>query len=133
MNEENFWIVVPKWDDFQHYKHRDPRWIKCYTRLLADDDYLGLTAPQRGVLHGLWMLYAKSGRKVSVNTAKLSRKLGVRVTKHTLQALNDAGFIEFRASSVLAQSREEKSIKSFSNISNPRELLTLLKTGTEES
>lgn len=101
-------IEIPHWfgdDDhpgFQHYRDRDPIWIKNYTRLLSDDAYRSLTAPQRAVLHGIWLEYARSGRKLSENTASLSRKLGVRVTKTTLEALNHAGFITLSASSTLA-------------------------------
>ena len=130
MSEEQFYIIIPRWKDFQHYKHRDPSWIKCYTRLLDDDDYLGLTATQRAVLHSLWMMYAKSGRKLPVNTSKLSRKCGLRVTKRTLEALNHAGFIRFGASTMLDQSREEEIRKDFRNVTNPRQALQLLKSGT---
>lgn len=132
MKDETY-IVIPRWDEFQHYKGREPKWIKCYTRLLHDDAYLGLTANQRAVLHGLWMLYAKSGRNITENTSKLSRKLGLRVTKRTLDALSRAGFIHFSASTPLAQIREEENIKSFSNITTPAQVLQLLKTGYEES
>ncbi len=89
------WIIIPNWDRFQHYRNRDPAWIKVYPELLHKDEYLDLTATQRALLHGLWMEYAKSARKVPENTAKLSRQLNLRVTKRTLQALETAGFIEF--------------------------------------
>lgn len=131
MSEEQFYITIVRWEDFQHYKGREPKWIKNYTRLLHDDDYLGLTATQRSVLHGLWMLYAKSGRKLPVNTSKLSRKLSLRVTKRTLEALNHAGFIQFTASTLLAQTREEEIRKDFRNVTNPRQALQLLKNGTD--
>ena len=28
------------WDKFQHYKDRDPVWIKLHPELLDNDDYL---------------------------------------------------------------------------------------------
>lgn len=109
-------IIIPRWDSpdgFQHYKDRDPKWIKVYTRLLDDDSYLSLTVTQRAVLHGLWLMYAKSAGKVPENTSKLSRRLGIRVTKRTLDALNQAGFIEFSLAEPeqvvsLEKRREEK-------------------------
>ena len=33
----NGYFSVRNWDEFQHYKDRDPTWIKLYNRLL--DDY----------------------------------------------------------------------------------------------
>jgi hypothetical protein len=106
------YIVIPKWDELQHYKGVDrPAWIKNYAKLLHDDRYLSLTETQRAVLHGLWLLYAASGRKVPENTSKLSRALSLRVTKPTLEALNHAGFIRFRSRPALEKvyAREEKS------------------------
>lgn len=110
------WIVIVGWDSFQHYKNREVPWIKNYTRLLADPNYLMLTPHQRGVLHGLWLMYAESGRQIVDSTAWVTRQLcgGTtdRVTRATLEALNHAGFIEFssrqpsRDSLALTRSRE---------------------------
>lgn len=107
---ERRWIVIPRWDDFQHYKDRDPVWIKNHRALLHNDAYMSLTLHQRGVLHGLWLEYAASNRQIRDNTAAVTRRLGQRVTRRTLDALNHAGFIAFTASLPLAPSypREEK-------------------------
>ena len=37
------WIVIPNWDKFQHYKDRDPVWIKLYLELNSRDDWRRLT------------------------------------------------------------------------------------------
>lgn len=115
-------IVIPKWGSFQHYKKQTrPPWIKSYTKLLHDDSYLSLTDTQRAVLHGLWLLYAASGRKVPGNTSKLSRQLSMRVTKRTLEALEQAGFIRFRSRAGLDElssrrEEEEKKLKAFPDL-----------------
>ena len=108
------WIVIRNWDRFQHYgAMRTPPWIRVYTELLHNEDYLGLSATQRATLHGLWLEYAMSRGNIPESTPKLSRKFRVRVTKRTLEALNQAGFIEFVASKPLALdlSRGEESRK----------------------
>ncbi len=100
------WIVIPRWDGkegFQHYRDRDPVWIKNYRSLLTSEEYIGLTMSERGVLHGLWLEYASSNRAIRGHTATLTRRLGQRVTSAHLKALNDAGFIEFSASKPLAR------------------------------
>jgi hypothetical protein len=105
------WIVIPNWDGskgFQHYTERDPIWIKNYVRLLHSDEYLKLTFVQRGVLHGLWLVYAASDRQVRDDTSALCRRLGERVSRQTLNALNRAGFIEFSASKPLAQRQRQR-------------------------
>jgi hypothetical protein len=92
MSEER-WIVIPKWDQFQHYKDRDPKWIKNYNSLLSDDIYLDLTGHQRAVLHGLWLSYAASNRELRSNTASLSRRLNLKVTSRDLDALISRGLV----------------------------------------
>lgn len=110
------YIWIPNWDGnkdgtegFQHYKNRDPIWIKNYTRLLSKDEYLELSAHTRGVLHGIWMAYATSRRRLLGDTLTLSRRLGVKVFKRDIVSLNHAGFIEFVASDVLAKRLQDAS------------------------
>jgi len=97
------WIVIPNWRRFQHYKDRNPKWIKVYTELMYDPAFLGLTMPQRGLLISLWLEYANSRRSVPEESSKISRMVGQRVRKDTLKALSDAGFIEVSASKPLAK------------------------------
>ena len=101
MSEER-WIVIPNWGRFQHYQKRAgeqvtrPDWIKNYGRLLHDDAYLKLTLRQRGILHGIWLLYASSGQQLGASVAQLGRLLGEdTVRTRDLEALSDAGFIAF--------------------------------------
>lgn len=102
------WIVIPHWhsedghDGFQHYRDRAPTWIKFYTRLLHDDDYLSLTGDQRAILHGLWLEYASSDGQLRLDTRSITSRLRLRVTTRQLERLNQAGFIHFYASKPLA-------------------------------
>ena len=97
------WLRVSKWETFQHYgDKRNPVWIKNYIELLHDEAYLGLTLHQRGVLHGVWLSYAAARRQLPDSTAAVSRRLGERVTRATLDALIHAGFLEVSASKALA-------------------------------
>jgi hypothetical protein len=102
---DEVWIVIPKWEEFQHYKDRSPTWIKNYTRLLSDDAYLNLTYAQRGLLHGIWILRASANEApTSTRTKHLltTNKAEARHFRNNLEALNHAGFITFSASKPLA-------------------------------
>lgn len=128
------WIEIPRWfsedghPGFQFDKTRQPIWIKNYTQLLSDEAYLALSGHQRAVLHGLWLEYARGARqnhdgtasvprRLPDSTRSLSRRISLRVSRATLEALNHAGFIRFVAHSVrtdcvqlvaLEEKREEK-------------------------
>jgi hypothetical protein len=102
------WIVIPHWhgkngkDGFQHYRDRDPVWVKAYTRLMRDDDYLRLTLAERGLLLGLWLEYASTDGQLLGDSRSLARRLAQKITTKQLERLNHAGFIEFSASKPLA-------------------------------
>jgi hypothetical protein len=97
------WIVIPNWDKFQHYKDRNPAWIKLYLDLNTRDEWLGLTDAERGLLVSLWLEYARANGVLS--TRWLHVRLKVRVYKRHLERLSDAGFIELSASKPLALAR----------------------------
>jgi hypothetical protein len=89
------YIYVNDWDRFQHYKDRRPPWIKNYVDLLDDEDYHDLGAPERALLHGLWMLAAVRGNgRVTADPGYLRSQLVLR--KLPLSALVDAGWITIR-------------------------------------
>jgi hypothetical protein len=101
MSATERWLVIPRWDDFQHRdmaRSTIPPWIKTYTKLMSDDDFLGLSFHLRGVLVSIWMEYAAARRQLLGSTSTLTRRLGQRVTTRDLESLNHAGFIHFSAS-----------------------------------
>jgi len=91
------WILIPGWQDFQHYKDRDPFWIKDYLRQLRDDDYLGLDLAERGLLLDLRKLYAEGRGVLSESGAKqrlLRSDYDKRTFRRRIESLNHAGFIQ---------------------------------------
>jgi hypothetical protein len=103
MNDQ--WIIVPNWHRFQHYKDREPVWIKIYTELNSRDDWWQLSDAQRGLLVTIWIEYARSRGRLSVrHMSRHMRTNGARwgARRRNLERLNDAGWIEFSASKPLA-------------------------------
>jgi hypothetical protein len=116
------WIVIPNWDRFQHYKNRDPLWIKLHRSLASDPDWMGLSGHDRAVLVGLWMEYASSNRRIRLDTSSISSRLTLRVTKASLERLQNAGLIEVSASRPLAQiKKEEKRRKGLTSTEDQQE------------
>lgn len=112
MSSEEQWISIVDWErEYQHYdpqkRLQNPRgsmpWIKNYTRLMQNDEYLELTEHCALILHRLWLVYAMSACRLRADTRSLSRKTGLRVTKSHLVSLNHAGFIELVDSRELAE------------------------------
>lgn len=99
------WITVPNWERFQHYKHRNPPWIKNYRALLHKPEYLHLPLPARGLLHGIWLAYAETDGQIQVGDIRDLLQTCGRLDadlKH-LASLNHAGLVGFSASNLLAK------------------------------
>ena len=53
--------LIPKnWDNFQHYKHRSPPWIKLHKNLLDDMAYQRLPVASKALAPMLWLLASES-------------------------------------------------------------------------
>jgi len=86
------WIIIPNWDKFQHYKDREPVWIKVYCELNSRDEWLALTTAERGMLTTIWVEYARSRGRLRVE--KVMSLCGKSARSKHLASLNHAGFIE---------------------------------------
>lgn len=100
MTNNPLWIHVLKWEKFQHYKDRHPPWIKVYTRLLQDTNYLKLSHASRGLLQLVWLAYAEMDGVCTIDDLRMLGRH--RVYMSQLDALNHAGFIDLSASKLLA-------------------------------
>jgi hypothetical protein len=98
------WIVVQKWERFQHYKRRKPSWIKVYTDLLDNPQYLALSMASRGLLQVIWCAFASENGRIRVKD--VARFCHRSASIPQLESLYHAGFIDFSASTPLALSTE---------------------------
>ncbi len=103
------YIWISRWEEFQHYApnpERGPAWIKNYTAQLSDERYLDLTDRQRALLHDVRAVFAVTRGRLSRSTAVVSRHRHRQTFRSDLDALNDAGLIEFCSREVLEQRLE---------------------------
>lgn len=105
------WIVIPNWNELQHYKNRDPEWIKVYRRLLVKDEFLELHTRARSLLLGVWLLYASKDGVLREQPRSIAAALRQQVFSKDLELLEQAGFIEFSASKPLALSKQRASLE----------------------
>jgi hypothetical protein len=57
-------LSIKNFRTFQHYKDRNPPWIKLYTALLEDYDFLALSDAARSQLMLIWLVAARMGGSV---------------------------------------------------------------------
>jgi hypothetical protein len=89
-------IITPKnWRDFQHYKERNPPWIRLHKRLLDDYEFQSLPVASKALAPMLWLLASDSvNGSIDADPAKLAFRL--RMSKQelldALKPLIDNGF-----------------------------------------
>jgi hypothetical protein len=70
---------VAKFAEFQHYRQRNPPWIKLHTALLDEERYIALPDAQKAALMGLFLQAARSNNKIMNDARWLQGKLGMKV------------------------------------------------------
>lgn len=89
---------------YQHYKDRNPPWIKVYTNLFEDYNFSCLQDASKMHLIGIWLLASKIGNKLPWDEKWLESRISAS-TKINLKILLELEFIEMvqDASALLAE------------------------------
>lgn len=87
------YFTVKNLAKFQHYKDRNPPWIKLYTKLIDDYEFNELPSATQRDLMMIWLLVSKEPeRRMPYNPVWVAQKIHAR-NPVDLDALSDAGFI----------------------------------------
>jgi hypothetical protein len=104
-------LKVKGWEEFQHYKHRSPPWIKLHKKLLDNFEYHCLPLASRALAPMLWLIASESDDgSIEFNIQALSFRLRVseKDIKDAVIPLIDKGFL-IDASGALAQCMQDDS------------------------
>lgn len=114
------YLRVRNWDKFQHYKDRNPPWIKLQRSLLHDYQYQCLQDASKAHLVGLWLLASQTDNKIPNDPEWVARQIGA-TEKVDLKLLIDNRYIECyqdaskpiakRSPEAEAEAEEEKDIR----------------------
>jgi hypothetical protein len=97
---------VKNWERFQHYRKRNPPWIKLYTSLLDDYEFSRLQDASKLLALCILMLAAKCHNKLPADPDWLHQKLGLQQIPD-LEPLFEHGFIvKLDASNKLAECKQ---------------------------
>lgn len=115
------YIEIVNWKTFQHYKHRNPTWIKSYSSLLSCYEYTCLQDDSKLLYHTLLLMAGRFDNKIPLDPQFIQSQGTIRANID-LQPLVNAGFIKCYNldstpievcynpdSKSVAQRREEKS------------------------
>lgn len=87
------YLSVPNWDKLQHYKDRNPPWIKLHNELLENYEFECLQDASKAHLILIWLLASRTNNKMNPDPRWISRKIGAS-SDVDVQALIEAGFLQ---------------------------------------
>lgn len=89
------YIEICDWDTFQHYKLRNPPWVKLYVKLLDSEDFEFLPDGSQLLFFCLLAFASRRKNKIRLNFQWLQKKLPIHktISMEVLQPLIDAGYV----------------------------------------
>jgi hypothetical protein len=104
------YLTVKNWAEFQHYKDRNPPWIKLHRSLLDDYEFSCLQDASKAHLMLIWLFASQNDGKIPEDAKFLQRKLGLE-RPPDLKTFVDQGLLipEQDASSEIADRKQEAS------------------------
>src|SRR5688572_23533296 len=103
-------LRVKNWSEFQHYKDRNPPWIKLHRALLDDYEFALLPDATKAHLMLLWLFASQNGGKIPEDAKFLQRKLGLEKPPDLELLINQGLLIpEQDASNTLAERKQDDS------------------------
>jgi hypothetical protein len=103
------YLAVKNWDKFQHYKQRNPPWIRLHRTLLRDHKFNQLTENEQWMLVRMWLLASESDNHMAYDEKWVRRAINSS-KKVPLEKFVSMGFLEVvgerLASTVLAERKQ---------------------------
>lgn len=112
---QKFYIRVRGWDKYQHYKDRNPPWIKLHQELLTSLTWTLADDASRVLMVAIMLLASRTENKVPANPDYLKRvaylhqapDLSQLVHLEFIEIIDDSGQVVTDASKALASARPE--------------------------
>ena len=91
------YLRIRNFAKFQHYRDRNPPWIKLYTALLDDIDFMSVPDDLKWPVIGLFLLASKLENKIPANEDYLRNRLSIK--RLDIQRLTATSFVELQTDS----------------------------------
>lgn len=123
--------LIPKnWESFQHYKNRNPPWIKLHKTLLDDCDFQSLPVASRALAPMLWLLASEQIDgviRMSLDVLAFRLRSDTTTLANAMKPLINKGFFDDTSNTLAPcdqdampeKSREEKETETDNSLRSP--------------
>lgn len=104
------YITIKNWQEYQHYRDRNPPWIKLHNSILDDYEYTCLPDDSKLLLISLFLVASRTNNKIPYDVTWIKSKTMIK-GKLNMQPLISSGFISLIGddSNMLAQCKQNDS------------------------
>lgn len=85
------YLEIKNWSKYQHYKDRNPPWIKLHYEILISEDWVMLADASKALLIACMLLASRNEGKIPYNTDYIKRACNMEYVD--LQPLIKSGFL----------------------------------------
>ena len=103
------YFKVRNFDKFQHYKDRNPPWIKLYKTILEDYEFAQLQDDSKMHLIGIFLLASCYDNRIRNDSKWIASRISAN-SDIDLDALSSAGFIVYLNDSVVIAERKQSAM-----------------------
>ena len=111
VKSESQYFQVVNLEKYQHYKHRNPPWVKLHAITLEDYDFGRLQDASKMHLCAIWLLASRTDNRIPWDAEWIATRINA-TAEVDLDALQDAGFIELIADASKALATRKQSAAS---------------------
>ena len=90
--EPTRFFSIPNWEEYQHYKDRDPPWIKLHTKILESYELSLLPDAAKAHLMLIWLLASRLNNRIPLDADWIGKQISANEPVD-LELLAEAGFI----------------------------------------
>ena len=86
------YLQVTNWEEYQHYKDRNPPWIKLHNQLLDNFEFTTMPDESKAHLLAIWMLASRTNNKIPYDAQWISSKI-CATSELNITLLIERGFL----------------------------------------
>lgn len=86
-------LSLKNFEKYQHYKQRNPPWVKVHKTMLGDPEFMKLSATMKYVYIGLIILASETDNRVLNDRSFIAHRLCIQASDIDLNALYRSGFL----------------------------------------
>jgi hypothetical protein len=108
--ENPLYLKIHNFELYQHYKDRNPPWVKLHRDIWQNPDFFRLKTPQKLYVLGLFSIASETKNNILCNKKWIQSRLGIK-QDIDIQALIESGFLEYASVPIASRRKQSANVE----------------------